>query len=326
MPSDQRLDLALGAVAPRIAVYRDGVAAAAERVRGMLASTGGAEQARIELGALGATRIDVARFAELARGAPLDPSARAVIERAAAVLRKISELPDSAFVVSVLAGDRAAGCIREALARFGRAFSAVRAADRARAGKVAMSEMPAPGYAFDRWTSLERAAAPPLVVVVNGADLHAADIAELLDGSLHVAFVVEGPCSPAPLVRLITPGTFVLQTADTRGLDRFREFQGPAVAALVDASAACFIHDPGRGAAPWQRMEIWKQPTALKPVSVGGISVRQQREEAAQLTALAAQPLFSASGTGDLVPAGADDVNRLTDWLLDQSGLSGTER
>jgi hypothetical protein len=166
-------------------------------------------------------------------------------------------------------------------------------------------------------------AAPPIVAVVNGADLHAAELSELLDGTQHIVLVVEGSCPPAALVRLITPGTFVLQTTDARGLDRFRDFRGPAIAALVDDQAACFAHDPARGSALWQRLEIWQQPAPVARKRIGGLSARQQAEDVAQLLAMATQPAFSESKLGDLVPAGANAVDRLTDWLLTESGLSG---
>jgi len=64
----------------------------------------------------------------------------------------------------------------------------------------------------------------------------------------------------------------------------------------------------------------------LSPVArkrIGGASAKQQVDEVAQLVAMATQPAFSASKLGDLVPAGANAVDRLTDWLLSESGLSG---
>ena len=325
MPSDDRLRLALAAIEANIAAYRSAISVAAERVRAMLAVGGGADRARIELGALGAMRIDPLRFAELSRGAALDASTREVIGQASEILRAIGELPDSAFVVTVPSGERASMCISNALANFGRAFVAARIAELARGGhfdaaKRAELEL---AYGPDRWTSGERSSAPPIVAVVNGADLHAADLSELLDGAQHVLLVIEGPCAPAPLVRSITPGTFVLQTGDDRGLDRFRDFRGPAIAALVDAGAAWFAHDPARGHAAWQRLEIWQQPASMTRKRVGGLTARQQNEELAQLAALAAQPTLSPSRLGDFVPAGADSVDRLADWLLTESGLGG---
>jgi hypothetical protein len=324
MPSDDRLRLALDAVAAQMTAYRTAVTAAAERVRAVLAVGGGVERARIELGALGAARIDVARFAELSHGVALDASNRELIVQAAAVLSGVASVPESAFVVSVPEDERASAWITSSLANFGRAFAAARAAELVRAGRGTAVERDefAVAYGPDRWTTAERMAAPPIVAIVNGADLHAAELSELLDGTQHIVLVVEGSCPPAALVRLITPGTFVLQTMDARGLDRFRDYRGPGIAAFVDDQAACFAHDPARGGALWQRLEIWQQPTVTRK-RVAGVSARQQAEEVAQLAAMAAQPAFSASKLGDLVPAGANAVDRLTDWLLTESGLSG---
>jgi hypothetical protein len=328
MPSDDRLRLALDAVTVHMTAYRVAVNAAAERVRAMLAVGGGIERARIELGALGAARIDVARFAELSHGVALDASNRELIGQAASVLSAFTSVPESAFVVSVPVDERASACITSALANFGRAFAAARVADLVRAGRydpVDRDEY-AVAYGPDRWSSAERMAAPPIVAIVNGADLHAAELGELLDGTQHIVLVVEGACPPAALVRLITPSTFVLQTTESRGLDRFRDYRGPAIAAFVDDHATCFAHDPTRGAALWQRLEIWQQPAPVARKRIGGASARQQAEEVAQLVAMATQPAFSASKLGDLVPAGADAVDRLTDWLLTESGLARGNR
>ena len=328
MPSDDRLRLALDAVAAQMTAYRAAVTAAAERVRAVLAVGGGVERARIELGSLGAARIDVARFAELSHGVVLDAANRELIGQAASVLGEIASLPESAFVVSVGANERASSRITSTLANFGQAFAAAHIADLARAGRydVVGRDEYTVAYGPDRWTNAERMAAPPIVALVNGANLHAAELCALLDGTQHIVLVLEGSCPPAALVRLITPGTFVLQTTDARGLDRFRDYRGPAIAALVDDQSACFAHDPTRGTSLWQRLEIWQQPVAVTRKRVGGMSARQQAEEVAQLVAMATQPVFSASKLGDLVPAGENAVDRLTNWLLTESGLSGVAR
>jgi hypothetical protein len=328
MPSDDRLRLALDAVATHVTAYRAAVTAASERVRAMLAVGGGVERARVELGALGGARIDVARFAELSHGVTLDASNRQLIGQAAAVLSGIASVPESAFVVSVPGDERASTWITSSLANFGRAFAAARAADLVRAGRYDAVDRDeyAVAYSPEHWTNAERIAAPPIVAIVNGANLHASELTELLDGTQHIVVVVEGACPPATLVRLITPSTFVLQTTDSRGLDRFRDYRGPAIAALVDDQAAGFAHDPTRGTSLWQRLEIWQQPAAVARNRVGSVSARQQADELAQLVAMATQPVFSASKLGDLVPAGTDAVDRLTDWLLTESGLTRGDR
>ena len=66
MPSDDRVQRALAAVAPQIAAFRSVVASALEHARAVLSLDEGADHARLELGALG-SRIDPIAF----RGAGL---------------------------------------------------------------------------------------------------------------------------------------------------------------------------------------------------------------------------------------------------------------
>jgi hypothetical protein len=149
-------------------------------------------------------------------------------------------------------------------------------------------------------------------------------LADFLDGSMKIALIVEGPCAPAPLVRLITPGTLVLQTSDAAGVDLFEKCDGPAVMALVPETAATFVHDPAAGRSAWQRTRVWKRPSSLPRKSLGGISARQQLEELAQLDALVERPSLEGAPVDSLVPSGAGDpTDRLASWLLDASGLTG---
>ncbi len=102
---------------------------------------------------------------------------------------------------------------------------------------------------FRAWNKAERRFAPPLVVEVDGADLHAGALLDFADGREKIVLVVRGAMPPAPLVRCITPGTFVLQTVDGTRPRPLAAFDGPAIAALVPEGAAVFLHDPGAGAA-----------------------------------------------------------------------------
>jgi hypothetical protein len=157
---------------------------------------------------------------------------------------------------------------------------------------------------------------------VNGADVRAGGLAEFLDGGVHIVLIVDGPCAPAPLARLVTPGTVVLQTTDATGVDVFSRFEGPAVMALVPPAAACFVHDPNGGRAAWQRLRIWNRPTTLPRHALGGSSAWQQAEELRQVDALAERPSLEGAPVEALVPAGSGDpADRLASWLLDASGL-----
>jgi hypothetical protein len=323
MPSDDRLPIALEAVAPALKRFRSVLSTAQGVARTILAAGSGAGQSRAELGRFAEGRIDTERFAELSAGTALDTDTRGLIVYAAQVLEDTAGLPDDAFVIRAESGESLAGRVGSALTLFGRAFSAAHAIDRARHGRgvAAMHELSL-AYPFAKWSAVERMVAPPLVVVVDGAQLSVAALGNYLDGGAHVCLVVEGTCPPAALARLITPGTMVVQTADTRGLDRFASYEGPAIAALVAANAAQFIHDPGRGRMPWQRIELWHRPDDAPRGRLGSATARQQREDLEQLLALATPPTLPDGSLAG--PATADDIaDRLSAWLLTESGLGG---
>lgn len=324
MPSDERLERARAAIARPLAVYRSAVVSSLERVRGVLAAATSAPRAELELGAFARGKIDAERFATLARGTVLDAAARARITHAAYVLEELAALRDDAFAVDLRAGGPIDLVVSSTLATLGRAFGASIAADLVRTDRYRPSDhdLLTLAWGFEHWTREDRRRAPPLVVAVDAEDFRPEKLAHLLDGGFHIVLVVRGACEPAALVRLITPNTFVLQTSDATGLDRFGAYNGPAIAALVPDTAATFIHDPERGSALWQRLTIWKRPATEPRKSIAGISPVQQREELLQLIALAEQPSLSAMPVDALAPAGAGDPSdRLASWLLTQSGL-----
>lgn len=324
MPSDDRLALARAAIAKPLAVYRSAVVSSLERVRGVLASAGGPSRLELELGAFARGRIDADRLSAVIRGSTLDAGARARITHAAAVLEELAAMHDDAFSIDLRSGGSLDLVVSSTLATLGRAFGAAVAADLVRTGRYRPNEhdLLTLAWGFEHWTRDERRHAPPLVVTLDAEDLRPETLSHLIDGGIHIVLVVRGTCAPAPLVRLITPNTFVLQTRDATGLDRFGAFTGPAIAALVSDTATTFVHDPDRGAVPWQRITIWNRPATEPRKSIAGISPRQQREELAQLDAIAERPSLSSAPVGALAPAGAGDpTERLASWLLSQSGL-----
>jgi len=338
MPSDERLAPVHEVLRPRRDAFRAALAATAEQIRAFLReqraapSNGRGARLASELGAFGADRIDVTRLASVFHaGATLDPATNTAVERAAATLTALAAeggLPDEVDVPS--GGDlrRATG---EALANVGRAFGAVRAFELARAGGRRVEDVApeADGLPYARWSRGERRLAPPLVVTVDGADLRAECLAEFLDGSQQIVLVVRGACAPAPLVRLITPGTLVLQTADATGLDRLAACEGPAIAALVPDTAARFTHDPAGGPDPWDRLAVAFVPERAPRMAMGGASASQQGEELRLLRVLAARPAVVPAaadagtqvGTAPTAPA-EDPAGRLAAWLLAQADLS----
>ena len=325
MPSDSRVQPALGALRRQIAAYRSLVAGTRERARTLLATGTGADRARLELGSFGAARIDATRFGELRRGFTLDALSRGRLEQAHAVLAEIDGAKDEIFTVDVPPGDSLRVVIAHALANCGRAFGAAGVAELVRTGRYEPErhDRMLAAYPFEWWSTAERAHAPPVVATVDGADLRAGSLAELLDGGMHIVLLVHGPSTPAPLVRLVTPGTLVVQAREATALQQLAEFEGPSIAALFEQEAAHFVHNPRAGTALWQRLAMGGLPASQSKKGISGVSARQQREELAQLAALAERPAVPNGSVEALVPAGiGDPTDRLTAWLLGASGLA----
>ena len=321
MQSDDRVRTALEATAPARERFRYAVLTALSAAKAILAAGAGAEQARAELGPFAAGRIDPEQFAGLSVGRAIDAQARGIIAYAMQALEETAERSDASYIVRAKSGESLANRVGSALTLFGRAFSAARAIDEARHGHATRGAL-SRSYPFEQWTSIERLVTPPVVIVTDGAHFGASEIASYLDGGMHVCVVIEGACPPAPLARLVTPGTLVVQTSGTRGLDRFADYEGPAIAAIVPSGAAEFIHDPRRGRMPWQRIDLWQKPAEAPRSRIGATTSRQQREDLEQLLALATPPALPEGSFAGM--ASADDVaNRLSEWLLNESGLGG---
>ncbi len=335
------IDAAWKAVAAPARAFRDAVVAAAQEVRAMLGPVPAASDGKDSLaststststlGAFGAGRIDLDRFASLA-GKPrsVEAPARARLTAALQVLESIAARePRDLFHATVPAGHRLGDAVSAALSSLGRAFGAARVAGLLRAGRAegATREDGLRSFPHALWNRRERRVAPPVVVEVAGADLRAGDLAEFLDGTQKIVLVVRGDGAPAPLVRLVTPGTFVLQTVDGTGLDRFAAAGGPAVAAIFpDAreDVARFVHDPAFGPAPWQRFAIAALPKDPPRHGLSGWSAEQQADEVRHLVACAERP---PQGCASHAPAGpgaapgapppaSDPARKLAAWLL----------
>jgi hypothetical protein len=323
MPSDDRVRSALSAIAPQLTAFRSVAIGALEHARAVLAPSGGVDRLRLELGALGA-RIDAARLAGVASGgAALDATTRSRIERAEQALDSLVNASDEAFVIDVPPGASLSVSVREALAHFGRVFGLAAVIDLARTGRYVpeLHDRAADAWPFELWTATQRRVAPPLVVRVDGADLSPGNLANVLDGWLHLVLVVSGEAAPARLVRLITPGTYVVQTKDPAALRRYTMYNGPAVAALFEGDVASFTHDPARGPALWQRVTIEAYPSAQTRKRLSTLSPSQQIDELRHLAGLAERPTLSTTTIDSLVPGGeGDPAQRLATWLLGENG------
>lgn len=331
MPSDPRMTRALASLAGPLAEYRAAVAATLEEIRGYVAggrSDADARAARLreQLGPFAGGRVDAARLATLVGDdAGLDAAALGRLERASDTLRSLASGSDSLFHADVPPGGSLVECVSGLLATIGRAFAAARVAAAARGGHAAEGideELALYAFPFSEWTTAERRLAPPIVVTVTGADLAAGALAPFLDGMQKILLIVDGPCAPAPLARLITPGVLVIQAHDPQALDLMAGWSGAAIAALVPATAARFMHDPSAGAEPWQRLSV-DIPDKAQIARLGGLSAAQQKEELHQLVTLARRPAVE-SGAPAVAPGGAtaDPADRLAAWLLQQAGLT----
>jgi hypothetical protein len=326
------VEQALRVLADPIERHRSAVVTTSEEVRGFLSSHRSEAEAAdgpaaARLGAFAEGVIDVDRFSNmLTDAAPDDPGMLQKVEKAYDVLRVIAAGGDDVYRVKVKSGARLRDAVADRLAETGRAFAAARVAGKATAGNLnsGSAEKLLEPLGFERWTEAERSLAPPVIVELDGADLHAGDLAEFLDGNVKIVLLVNGEMAPAPLVRLITPSTFVAQTKSEKGLDRFAAFDGPAVAALVPEGAE-FIHDPAAGKQPGDRLELISVPEQPPGATIGGMSVRQQSDELEQLKILAGASAAAAdSEEASDAAAGpvATKVDKLAAWLLAQADLS----
>lgn len=331
MLSDERVPVALAAMRHPIAEFRATVEGALAQAAIYLASlerdpAARATQARHELGVFADGRVNAEDFAALfAPAVALMPADQGKFSAAVETLRELLTRGDDLHVASVPAGGSLARVVEDALARMGRAFGAVLAIELLRGGAFRPEEHDRllEDFAFRSWSRAGRRFAPPLVVMVSGADLQVGGLADFSDGRERIVLVVQGDCPPAPLVRLITPGTMVLQTIDATGLEQLALHDGPGIAAMVSPNAARFLHDPRAGREPWQRLSVWHMPEVPKH-AIGGFSPWQMTEDIKQLAALAAAPaeapLPAAAGSAR---RGGDSVDRLANWLLSQSDLKG---
>ena len=225
-------------------------------------------------------------------------------------------------MVDLPGGESLFGWTTDRLAELGRAMGAARVVDAARNGRYRPSDHDRwlARFPFASWSQAERAVAPPVVVELDGADLRPAGLAEFLDGAARIVLVVRGDTSAAPLVRLVTPRTFVAQAADASVVARLVAWDGPGIVALMPERTARFVHDPAAGSAPAARLVVSEIPDLDHRKRSGAFTVAQQREELEQLRALEASATASSALSAPSAPS--DPVDKLAAWLLQQADLS----
>jgi hypothetical protein len=331
MPSNDRITQALKVLARSREAYFSSVAMSAEEVRGILeresvaADKDPKEKLAQELGPFAAGRIDMDRLVSFAPGkATLDPAKRDRIHQAYDTLVELRKAGDDLFSARCELDGYLRGTIVKGLARAGRAFGAARVVEAALTGipEAEGVEDPLSSFSPDRWNRAEKGWAPPLVVEVEGQDLKVASLGELLSGSQKIVLVVNEPAPPASLVRLITPGVTVIQTDDPAELAPLEAASGPAIAALMPAGVAKFVHKAG-GDTLGQRLEVKFLPEKEPKRGLGTISAFQQAEELQQLASLSAPVELVAPRNGDKPQEGVpmDEVGQLAAWLIHQAKI-----
>jgi hypothetical protein len=333
MPSEERVSLATQALAAPMSAFKSALAMTLEQIRGIQSNGGSGENGRVnrfavELGEFAQDRIDIDRFAALFAGeASMNSVNTQRIDRAYQTMSELIAQGDNLFVLNVESGGNLRDSVAKMLEHLGTAFGAARVVELSRTGRYQFSDHAQffSAFPFREWSATERRIAPPVIVLVDGKDLSAASLAEFLDGSQKIVLVARGETTPVPLVRLITPSTFVMQATEATALERLAEWEGPGIAALVPESAARFVHDPAVAVGRGLVIDFVPEDKPRKPL--GGFSAAQQAEELRQLTALrdgapaGVVTTSEAPGTGS-PPAAADPVDKLAAWLLQQADLS----
>jgi hypothetical protein len=360
MPSESLLSDAFAAAAPTIGEFRSALVDALEDVRAFLErhhdpAEGRRERVEAQLGAFGSGRIDPDRFSALLT-APESIAADDLryAERAHGTLASIESERDDLFVVRVPDGGDLYEAVARRLAEIGRLFGVMRAITPLLEGQGSADDPSRyeRGFPFGAWSRAERSFAPPLVVDVGGGDLVASPLSALLEGGQKLVIVARGETAPAPLSRLISPGTFVVQATDAGALRRAMEHTGPAVALLAHRGIVPFAHDPGGGESYHERITLNGELPEAGAMAAGGTkSPSRQEEDVAHLRALVAvrepqdepqalpstgivpspgdspapppPPVGVTVGTEPHGGQGSEDetVDRLAAWLLRQAGM-----
>jgi hypothetical protein len=343
MPSDARTARALEALANHRTQYRSAVAAAHDQMAGYLAAHrarthGYAQVVAKELGRFAAGRVDSERFAALFADAhSLSAGATARVERLIGVLAELLAQGDELFLCEVPSGGDLRAEVERAIAQAGRVFGAVLAFRALKTGvhRPDRQDDDIAAFPFAKWNRSERLLGIPLVVEVDGADVRAETLTDYLDGHVAIVLVIRGVSTPAPLARLVTPGTLVVQTTDLSELSLLSGGDVPAIAALVPDGAARFVHDPRPTRLTPARLRVTHLPIEAPRAPLGARSAWQQAEELAQLRVLqqleaaAPAPISATVATPALAAAdarGVDavSVDRLAGWLLTEAGFGAS--
>lgn len=332
MPSDDRITTALAALRRPREAFDGALASAIDELRSFLDEQRAPAHDRVtqeaaRLGSFARGRIDIDRFTEIVgRAAAVTPAALEHIGRVLDLLQASRAQGDGLYRVRTDPGADLRDTVRDALAVRGRLFNAARHVEQLRAGAElrALDEV----LPFSQWHRSERLLAPPLVVEVEGADMVVDGLAEYLDGAVKIVLIVNGrPAPVAPLVRLMAPHTYVMQTSDPAAVAALGEYPGAGIAAVLPQECAAFRHDPSGGGRLGQRLSVERMPETATPRGVGRAHARRQAEEIAwlgELAQLADLTSTQPAGNGLAEPAPASPADQLAGWLLRSARLDST--
>lgn len=326
MPSDNLTELVLaGLEGPRTA-FTSSLSAAAEEIRGTLAGLSADVDERndllkTQLGGFAAGRINIEKFSTFADGQKsVSAGAVPTLKKAQTVLTEMVEAGKELNQVKIGANKNVRCGVRRGLERIGRAFGAARAIEMAKAGTYNDAEHDhlLEGLPFGEWNQAERAMAPPMVVHVNGRSLHPASLSEFMDGGLKLVLLIDGPCAPAALARLIAPGTFVMQSEDISALDKLASWNGHGIAAIVPPGSATFTYQPemGKSIADALKIDHLADENLISPL--GSLSAQQQKEDLDLLTALTGA---NATPQEESEAEPTNPVDQLAAFLLNKANL-----
>lgn len=333
MPSDQTLpmDAVLEAVTPGLEDFRSAVAEAHEEIRAWqlehdAAASDPASTLEAELGVFARGRLDAGRLASLLkpRKAP-DSLTHHLMAEARNFFSALMSRGVDAYRISVPRGGDLRDAVRDGLAELGRAFGMAHLVEKARSHTYAPDRDQGllHPYPFHRWNLLEKEAAPPLVVEVDGSDLRAAGLVEFLDGAQKLVLAVRGDAPPAPLARLVSPLVYVAQDEGENALTRIRELmrrEGPGIVGVFarDSGILPFAQRPGM--APDVDRAALDELVKRVSTTRGQPGILDLRH----LESLAAQPGRVAPESAPPRP-GEETVDQLAAWLLSRTDLSDPE-
>lgn len=306
--------------------FRSALATTLSQLRGLLADQSGdaamhTRRTATSLGTFAGGRVDAARFAAFTQAEDhLHADATVVLEAAVEALEKLHAEDRSLNQWTLESGNNLRCLVGRGMRHLGIAFGVAKAVQLARAGAFVEKEHGKllQGFPFRDWSPEQRALAPLILIKVTDGDAQTTNLAEFLDAGVKMLVDFPGRGTAAPMARLITPGTFVVQDTDASALEDFLGWSGTGTYALIGERAARFVHDPRAGVHLAERLRMDYLPDDRPARHVGSVSRTQQEQDLDHLRSLAqaATPLPAAEEKSEPAPA-----DKLAALLLNKAHL-----